>query len=94
MAEAYLYAENDAPSSIPYELIDLSYIDRFGVEAVYGRKTLSAKEIRNMILAENVVNAYNSRRAAMGDNVAKWAAENEQAAKLLLEVENILDGND
>lgn len=92
MTEAYLYVDSDKPSSIPHELVDLPYIDRFGVEAVYGRKTLSAKEIRNMLIAENVVNAYNARRAAMGDNVAKWASENESAARLLSDIEDLLDG--
>ena len=79
---------------MPAELLDLSYIDRFGVEAVYGRKELSYGEIRRMITAENVYQAIRSRNAAMDGNIAEWASKNKQAAKLLYEVEELLDAAD
>jgi hypothetical protein len=81
--EAYLYVAEDAPP--PFELNLLSYIDRFGVRAVLGRDDLSAGEIRGMIMAENVVNAYLSRKAS--DNWGKWAADNPKMDELLKRIE-------
>jgi hypothetical protein len=67
---------------MPGELILLGYIDRFGAQAVLGRP-LSAREIRGMVLAENVVNAYREREAS--SNFAIWMDENEGKAILLNE---------
>jgi hypothetical protein len=51
----------------------LRYVDRFGAQAVFGR-TPGAGELKSMIIAENIVNAYNSR--ANAGNWAEWAGEN------------------
>ena len=56
MAVAYAVADG-GPLSLSKELHAISYIDRFGVEAVYGR-SLTNKEIVSMRIAENVNNAY------------------------------------
>lgn len=62
--------------------------------AVMARPVLSAGEIQRMILTENIVTAYKSRRAAMeSDNIVKWANDNPTMAKLLLNVEAELDEN-
>lgn len=79
---------------MPDELLLLGYIDRFGVEAVMGRRELSAGEIRRMFTTENIVNAYLSRKAAMeGGNVAEWATKNPFYVDVLADVENILDAD-
>lgn len=80
MAEAYAYCESDAPQ--PEELILLGYVDRFGAQAVLGR-ALSAREIKSMVLAENVVRAYRERQAAQ--DWAIWAKDNPDKAHLLNE---------
>lgn len=72
--------------------MELSYIDRFGVEAVFGRKTLAAGEIFRMMTAENIRAAFRARRQAQ--NWAEWASENPQAARMLADIEKDLDGND
>jgi len=63
-------------------LILLGYIDRFGAQAVLGRP-LSAREIRGMVLAENLVNAYKERKAS--SDWAEWAADNPAMNELLNE---------
>ena len=80
MAEAYAWANGDGPQ--PEELILLGYIDRFGAQSVLGR-VLSAKEIRGMILAENVVRAYRERQSAQ--DWVTWARDNDAKANLLNE---------
>jgi len=48
-----------------------------------------------MIAQENIIESYKSRRAAMdGGNVAEWAKKNKQTARLLSEVEKILNAKD
>lgn len=83
MAEALESARDDRHP--PKELLLLQRIDRFGVEAVLGRRTLYHGEMNAMIAAENVYQAYKSR--AQSDNWAEWAKKNEAAARLLQEVE-------
>ena len=78
MAAAYRYAEGDGPK--PQELIQASYIDRFGVQAVMGRQ-LGAGEMRRMIMAENIVNAYHNRQRAA--DWVKWAEDYPDEAVLL-----------
>ena len=75
----------DDPPPRPFELSLIGYIDRFGVQAVMGRAELSAGEIRRMIAAENVQNAYLSRKGA--EDWTKWAKEHPQYAAILHEVE-------
>lgn len=96
---AYLYAEGtpDAKGNRPpptTELLNINYIDRFGVRAVFGRDVLSYKEAQSMVVAENIYSAYISRKEAMEHgNVAEWATKNPIEARLLVEVEKLLDAD-
>jgi len=78
MGRAYAYAEGDAP--MPPEVELSNAVQRYGVMAVYDR-SLTAKEIRHMNIAENVVNAYRNR-AQLNDN-AKFANDHKESADLL-----------
>ena len=64
------------------ELAQLNYIDRFSAQSVMGR-TLGYLEIQHMVLAENVVNAYNSRISS--DDFVRWNKDNKDGARLLEE---------
>jgi len=65
------------------------------VKAVTGSDVLPAGLMRRMIAQENIIESYKSRRAAMdGGNVAEWAKKNKQTARLLSEVEKILNAKD
>lgn len=91
--EAYHYAagiktDNGMPSPPPNELILLSYIDRFGVEAVTGRKTLPFGDARRMITAENIIEAYRDRKRS--GNWAEWAEKNPAGSALLMRIETLL----
>jgi hypothetical protein len=55
------------------------------VEAVTGRKHLYYGELRRMILAENIVNAYHAR--SQSESWAAWAGKNPIMEKLLIECE-------
>lgn len=88
-AEAYRYAESGTHP--PDELVELSYIDRFGAEAVLGRPVLSAGEIFRMTVAENIKNALHSRKESQ--NWAEWAGKNPAAAKLLADIEKQINAN-
>lgn len=94
-ADAYRFAEGSGPPSA--ELLELSYIDRFGVRAVFGRDELSHGEIQRMILAENVKNAYLARRnyrdEEKNENWAEWASKHPDDAALLAGVERDLDAD-
>ena len=81
MAAVYGYAETGGQQ--PDELILLGYIDRYGVEQVLGKRQLSAKEIREMTLADNVLRAYRSRQAS--ENWAAWAEAHPGENRLLIE---------
>lgn len=76
-AAAYRHADGGNYSP---EIRLLQYIDRFGVEAVMGRKTLSAGEMRRMIHAENIQRAYVKRNIA---DAAEWVKENPEMSELL-----------
>lgn len=65
---------------MPTELETLIDIDRFGTQAIYGR-VLSKNEVKRMRAAENVVNAYNSRKQS-GDWAA-WARDHKDMNRLL-----------
>jgi hypothetical protein len=80
MAAAYGYADDPAGSRLPDELAMLSSIDRFGVQAVYGRP-LSFHELRMMRLSENIGNYYRER--AKAENWAVWAESNPGKAEVL-----------
>ena len=79
MARAYLYADGDGPE--PRELDAMRAIRAFGAEAVWGRP-LGVGEIRRMVVAENIVQAYRAR-AAHSDGWAAWASANPDANRLL-----------
>lgn len=69
------------------ELELLNAIKVFGVEAVTGRKVLSAREIRNMLTAETVVNAYRGRENYRDEDGKQdwpgWAKDHPAASRLL-----------
>ena len=55
-------------------------VEKYGVQAVFGR-ALFLHEIKEMNIAENIYNAYKSRKAS--DNLAKWTTENQGLAEIL-----------
>jgi len=67
----------------------LSYIDRFGVEAVYGR-TPGAGELRRMVVAENVIKAFEARQQAQ--DWAQWSKDNPELAALLAQAMRLTNG--
>jgi hypothetical protein len=81
---------------MPRELLMLGYIDRFGVRAVMGRDTLGAGEIRRMIVAENITEAWKSRdRYRDKDGVAnwsEWAGKHPQLNSILTTAERLANG--
>jgi len=79
-AAAYAYADG---GPISREMLLLSYIDRFGVPAVMGRDYLGAGELRRMVTAENIVEAYHARLAT--NDWAEWAKANKSMSRLLNE---------
>lgn len=62
----------------------LGYVEKYG--AMSGR-VLSAREIRGMTLAANIVNAYRAR--AQSESWATWAQGNEAMAQVLNEAEEL-----
>jgi hypothetical protein len=78
MAAAYAFADGGQQ---PKELRELWLIERFGVEAIKNRSYLGAKEIKSMLLAENIYNAYNEREKST--NVAEWTQSNPDKADLV-----------
>jgi hypothetical protein len=78
MAAAYFHATGGPH---PTELRDLILIERFGVEAIKNRSYLGAKELKNMLLAERVYDAYMERDKAQ--SVVEWDTSNPQKADLL-----------
>lgn len=79
MAAAYAFADNSGPK--PRELVLLSYIDYFGVEAVMKRSYLGAGEMRRMMRARRIVEAYQARAKAA--NWWEWATANPDMNALL-----------
>jgi hypothetical protein len=65
----------------------LAKIDRFGVEAVLGKKVLYFGELRKMIYAENLVTAYRSR--TQSQNWASWVNEHPVWADMLADAERL-----
>ena len=89
MVSAYMYADVGSPSS-EFKLI--SQIDRFGVEAVLGRRQLTAKEIIHMRMADNIVRYYQAR--AQSENWAEGAAAHKEGNRILIYCERLIDGVD
>ena len=59
-------------------------VERFGAQAVYGR-SLAVSEMRAVMLTENVVDAYESRKAS--GSYAEWSEKHPASAKLLADAE-------
>ena len=66
----------------------LKRVERFGLEAVTGRRQFYHAEYRRMIYAENIVIAYRSRAKSNG-NWAAWAVSNPAMASILADAEKI-----
>jgi len=81
MADAYAHAQDTRHYS--KEIALLHKVDRFGIEAILGRRILYYGEINAMITAENICLVYSSR--AQSSNWAQWEKDNEDASKLLKE---------
>jgi hypothetical protein len=79
------YADDIGPC--PIEIVLSGYIEKYGVEAVLGRKTLSANEIRRMVLADNIYLAFRSRagyRNGEGkSDWVEWSERNPELAEIL-----------
>ena len=81
-AAAYRYAESGG--NIPTPLRALHYVDRFGVQAVYGRQ-LGVREMSHMLTSEAITKLYHARERA--ENWAAWAQKNPTGAELLAEAQ-------
>lgn len=71
------------------EIEKLRRIERFGLEAITGRKVFNYNEYKKLIVAENIVYAYNSRKQSV--NWVEWAQSNPELAQMLAEIEKSLD---
>jgi hypothetical protein len=85
MTSAYRYAEEGGRK--PIDLVLADNIEKYGVEAVLGRK-LTFREIARMNAARAVYTVKKQR--ANADNWAKFAKEHPQANDLLVYVEKLL----
>ena len=81
-ADAYRHANDNRHSP---EISMLASIDRFGLEAITGRRQFYFYEYNRLIVAENIVNAYRSR--AESQNWSDWARKNPELAQLLASAE-------
>lgn len=77
-ARVYDYCENGGRK--PAELRTAEYVNKFGTQAIFGR-SLYLHEIKEMIIAENVQDAYIGRK--LSGDWAKWAEENPGLAEIL-----------
>jgi hypothetical protein len=57
------------------------------LKAVTGRDVFHFGEIRRLIYAENIVNAYESRKRS--SNWVEWATSHPQLAQILAEAERL-----
>jgi hypothetical protein len=81
-ARAYAYANGDAPNPpAGYQLI--TPIERYGVEAVTGCKTIAVRLYRDMLMAHNIIEAYKQRQAA--ESWAEWTFDNPDSSEMLEE---------
>ena len=78
MAAAYAYADGGQQ---PEELRNLWLVERFGVQAIFNRPYLGSKELKSMLLAERVYNAYKEMKNST--DWATWAIDNPDDARLL-----------
>lgn len=91
MAHALNYAEG-LSVEIPASLEAGRLIERFGVQAVYGRPILFLNEIRKIQAATDVSNAVHSK--ARSESVAKWAEANPGPASILADATKFRDDYD
>mgnify|MGYP001563942113 CR=1 FL=1 len=83
-ADAYAHASEGLHSR---EIEKLHRIDRFGLEAVTGRRVFYLYELQRLICAENIETAYRSRQQAA--NWAEWVQSNPRLANILAEAEKL-----
>ncbi len=74
---------------MPTELFLLHAIDRFGAQAVMGKPTLGAGEIRRMLTAESVVNVC--RQFERAGDWAQWAIDHPDEYHLYVEAKGLAD---
>ena len=77
MAAAYAYADGGL---LPKELRTLWLIDRLGVQAILNRPYLGSRELRTMLLAERVYNAFMEMKKT---DWGTWALANPEDAEML-----------
>jgi hypothetical protein len=82
MADAYRCASEGLYSP---EIDKLSKIDRFGLEAITGRRVFYFGELRALETAERIMTAYASR--ARAQDWATWVKDHPGLANLLFEAE-------
>lgn len=83
-AAAYAHACGEGISP---EIRKLQRIDRFGLEAVTGRRVLYWRELIHMTYAETIATAYVSRSKSA--NWTEWAASNPRLAAVLADAEKL-----
>lgn len=88
MTSAYRFASEGQKSP---EIEKIRRIERFGLEAVTGRRVFGHAEYIRMITAENIANAYFSRKLYKDSegltNWAEWGQRHPEAQDLLNAVE-------
>ena len=85
--DADAHAERGAYST---EIDTAAKIDRWGLEAITGRKQFYFGELRRLIAAENIVTAHKSR--AHATDWAAWVRDNSVLASILMDAEKLADG--
>lgn len=83
-SDAYAYASE---GQFSYEMEHLIRINRFGLEAITGRRTILFSEYIRMITAENIVKAFTERMNA--ESWVTWQKDHPNASKLLTEAEQL-----
>ena len=56
-------------------------IAKYGVEAITGEKVLPVRLLRDMNIANNIINAWQSRKAS--ESWAEWTQDNPEASEIL-----------
>lgn len=88
--KALAYAHASEGKNSP-EIEKLHRIQRFGLEAITGRRIFLLGEYCRLIAAENIVTAFNSRKRAT--NWAEWSQSNPHMAAILAEVEKLYNAD-
>lgn len=63
----------------------LRKIERFGIEAITGRRQFYFGELNRMLYADNIANAFKAR--SRSDNWTEWTRNNPVFANALMEAE-------